>query len=440
MLESQPTPPTKEKRFAYKLYLDILTLMVDVASNVKQKDGYMPLLDNRFIKMIINDEKIKSIQARNRIEAYPYSAAVNSLTEAVKDSALFKNYLKSAEHDMSKDLKILQDLFGVVFMANPNLNSIISQQENYTLRGVERMKELMDETFRNYSTSQGHISDALKSLRQSLDKAHELYYWMLLLPIELTNLREQQIDANRHKFIRTEEDINPNMRFVENQFVASLAGNEEFNAYVENNKLSWVANDRIMLNSLLRCIVDSDIYKDYMEAEYTDMNTDCEFWRNIFKYIILDNPDFLESIEDKSVYWNDDVEIIGTFVLKTIKRFASADSATLLAMYKDDEDAHFGEDLFKAVVNNKEEYKSFIDEFVNKESWETDRLAFMDVVLTLLAIAELLNFPKIPIKVTVNEYIELAKSYSTAKSGIFINGILASIINNLKAENRLMKE
>ncbi len=368
MLESQPTPPTKEKRFAYKLYLDLLALMADVACTIQQKDGYMPLLDNRFIKMIISDEKIKSIRSRSKTETYPYSPTIATISKSVKESAIYKNYINAKEHNMMKDMKILQDLFNIVFMSDTTLNAIISQQENYTIRGVERMKELMETTFLNFSTSQGHITDALKSLKYSLGKAHELYYWMLLLPIELTNLRIQQIEANKNKFIQTEEDINPNLRFVENKFIDVLSKNDNFTQYVDDHKLSWSSDNRILLNLLLKNILDSEIYKEYMDDDSTDINKDCDLWRNLFKNVILNNTDFLEALEDKSVYWNDDVEIISTFVVKTIKKFASEDEEPIMPMYKDDEDSRFGEELFQAVIKNKEEYKSYIDELAKKQN------------------------------------------------------------------------
>ena len=280
---------------------------------------------------------------------------------------------------------------------------------------------------------------ALKTLRHSLEKAHELYFWLLLLPVELTNLREQQIDINRHKFITTEEDINPNLRFVENELIERLRQSALFNEYVEDKKISWMPNDRIIISNLLKLIMESDIYNEYMNAPSTDIHSDCEFWRNIYKHIIFNNPDFLETLEEKSVFWNDDLNIIGTFVLKTIKRFEDNPDQAIMSMFKDDEDAIFGDELFKATVKNKEEYRSYINEFVKKDSWDSERLAFMDVVIILTAIAEILNFPKIPIKVSVNEYIEMAKAYSTPKSGAFINGILASIINSLKREGKLLK-
>lgn len=439
MLESQPTPPTKEKRFAYKLYLDLLTMMVDISNSVEVKK-YLPLKDNRFIRIIMNDEKIKSNLVRNSIEPYPYSSLISILTDQIKESAILKNYLKSADKGMSQDLKVWQEIFSLIIIPNKELNDLIGQQENFSARGVERMREMMNTTFLNFSMSQDNIFDAIKTLRSSFDKSYELYFWLLLLPIELTNLREQQIDLNKHKFLPSEEDLNPNLRFVENKFVEILRSNEIFIDFINKNKLSWHSENRILLNSLLKNIIDSEIYDEYMNAEVNDLNADCEFWRNIFKTIIFGNTDLEESLEEKSVFWNDDIDIVGTFVLKTIKKVESETKDFILAKYKDEEDARFGEELFQYVIKNKDEYKSYINEFVKKESWDSERLAFMDVILIITTLAEILNFHKIPVNVSLNEYIEIAKYYSTPKSSLFINGILGAIIAKLRADKILLKE
>jgi N utilization substance protein B len=438
MIESQPTPPTKEKRFAYKLYLDILAIMTDVADRVEIK-GRKPLYENRFIKMIMADEKVKSTLAKHRLEGANNLHINNFIAAKIKESALFKSYLKEEGENMANDLKVWVDIFNAIIVSDNSLLREFENIENYTLRGVDRMKEMMQTTFSNFSSSQGHISDAIKTLRQSLEKAHELYFWLLLLPVELTNLREQQIEINRNKFITTNEDINPNLRFVENALVERLRQSEQLNNVVESKKIAWLPNDRILINKLLKSIMESDIYNDYMNAPQTDVHADCEFWRSVFKHIVLSDQDLIEALEEKSVFWNDDLDIIGTFTLKTFKRFEDNPSDAIMAMYKDEEDSLFGEELFRATVKNKEEYRQLIDTFVKKESWDSERLAFMDVVITLTAIAEMLNFPKIPLKVTINEYIEMAKAYSTPKSSSFINGILASIINNLKQQGRLLK-
>ena len=157
------------------------------------------------------------------------------------------------------------------------------------------------------------------------------------------------------------------------------------------------------------------------------------------KKVVFIDENLTDALEAKSVYWNDDLDTVGTFVLKTIKRFEEEGYEELLPKYKDDEDRLFAEKLFVNAVNNKDEYMKLIDMFVSKDSWETERLAFMDIVVLLVAIAELEKVPSVPTKVTMNEFIEIAKCYSTNKSGQFVNGILNSIINYLKKEGRLFK-
>lgn len=155
--------------------------------------------------------------------------------------------------------------------------------------------------------------------------------------------------------------------------------------------------------------------------------------------IVLIDENLSDVLEAKSIYWNDDLETIGTFVLKTIKRFAEDDFVELLPQFKDSEDRALGEKLFMGAVQNHDKYMALIENFVNKESWDIDRLAFMDVVVLLVALAEVENVPSVPTKVTLNEYIEIAKYYSTQKSGQFVNGILNAIIVHLKKDGLLAK-
>lgn len=441
LLESQPTSPTKEKRFAYSLYLDYLVLMLRMAGSIEKRGAGFPLLDNRFISNVKNDDKIKSLLARYRVEDFPFASAESGLVEAVKESGAYKLYAKEASRNPADELQVWRSIFEQIILPSSELRALIEQRENYTLRGLERARELMNTTFVNFSSSQGHVSDALKQLETSLEKARELYLRLLWLPYELTRLREKEIDAARRKYLTTPEDLNPNMRFVDNMFVKELSRNLELQKFVRDYKISWAADDERMLNSLLRAIKESDVYFDYMNFPATDYKTDCEFWRNIYRYVIFSNPDFLETLEDKSVFWNDDLDIIGTFVLKTVKRFGSEDHAgALLPKYKDEEDARFGAELFADTVRNRDLYRGYIDTFVNASNWDTERLAFMDVVIMLTAISEIINFPKIPVNVSINEYIELAKSYSTPKSGNFINGILGSIVVMLNDEGIINKD
>lgn len=304
---------------------------------------------------------------------------------------------------------------------------------------MDIMRNLMEETFSNFSSSQSHIDDALRTLRHSLDMARELYLRLLILPIELTELQARNLEAARNKYVVTDHDLNPNMRFVDNEFVKALEADPQIQELLEKGTYSWIASDPILLSSLLKLILCSDEYQNYMNASSTDFAGDCEFWRRMLKYVLFPSQELAEAMEDKSVFWNDDIDIIGTFVLKTIRRFSEQNPEPVLPMYKDDEDATFGRDLFTRAVRGKEEYRALIDSVLNKDSWDTDRLAFMDVVICLTAVAEILGFPKIPVNVSINEYIEIAKAYSTTKSGFFINGLLGAIVSKLSAEGKLMK-
>ena len=282
------------------------------------------------------------------------------------------------------------------------------------------------------------MSEAQKELATSLDKAYELYYYLLMLPVEFVRLQEERLDNARNKYLPTDEDLNPNTKFVDNLFVKKISGCEMFTKFVKDNNVSW-ADSEVSLRLMLDKIVNSDIYQEYMDKLGTSLAEDCELWRNLLKKVVFVDDNLTDALEAKSVYWNDDLDTVGTFVLKTIKRFEEEGYEELLPKYKDDEDRLFAEKLFVNAVNNKDEYMKLIDKFVSKESWDTERLAFMDIVVLLVAIAELEKVPSVPTKVTMNEFIEIAKCYSTNKSGQFVNGILNSIINYLKKDGKLFK-
>lgn len=275
-------------------------------------------------------------------------------------------------------------------------------------------------------------------LKDSLDKAYELYYYLLTLPIELTKLQERRIEAAKGKYMPSEEEMNPNMRFVDNSFVNSLMLSQPLQEMVKAFSLTW-KEDEVYLRLILDKILKSDIYEEYMTKESVSDNDDIEFWRQVMKKVVLPDEDLAELLESKSVYWNDDIDIVGTFVVKTIKRFTSDEEMPFLPQYKDEEDAQFAELLFVNAVKNKERYIELIDKFVKKSSWDTERLAFMDVVILYVALAELEKVPSVPAVVTINEFVEIAKCYSTPNSGQFINGILYSIIKHLKNEGLLNK-
>lgn len=279
---------------------------------------------------------------------------------------------------------------------------------------------------------------AEKELLYSLEKTYDLYFHLLQLSLAVTRYASDRIESRKSKLRPTDEDLHPNMRFVENRFIQQLNENEQLNEYVAKRKLSWV-NYPELIKSLYEQIVASDFYQEYMNSANTDYNADKDVWRKIYKKIFLEDEELDESVEEQSIYWVDDLEVLISFVIKTIKRFEPENGSAqeLLPMFKDDEDREFGEKLLRATLKNEEEYLAIINE--NTRNWELDRIAFMDILIMQTALAELCNFPTIPVNVTLNEYIEISKNYSTEKSGTFINGVLDNIVARLKSENKLIK-
>ncbi|MDR0429849.1 MAG: transcription antitermination factor NusB [Tannerellaceae bacterium] len=290
-----------------------------------------------------------------------------------------------------------------------------------------------------YQNGTNDLKVAENELLFSLQKSYDLYHYFLLLIIDLTNLQNRLLDNRKHKYRPTEEDRNPNMRMVDNRFAAQLGEVTDFNNYVSEKKLSW-SNDQDFVKKVLDLILASDVYAEYLANPDDSYAADREFWRAVFKRVICGNDMITEYLEDKSLYWNDDIEIVETFVLKTIKRFDEKEGSkqALLPMFKDQEDRSFAVKLFREAILHGMEYRERIDRHM--KNWETERVANIDLIIMQLAVAEIVTFPSIPISVSLNEYIDTAKYYSTPKSGTFINGILDAVVGELKKENVLFKD
>ena len=289
-----------------------------------------------------------------------------------------------------------------------------------------------------YQNGGKNLDTAEKELFFSLSKAYDLYNYLLLLMVEVTKQANKKLNAAKNKLIPTKEELFPNTKFVENRFIAQLEVNKQLLDFAGNQKKTW-ENEADFVKSLCEQIMESDIYKEYMASETSSYEEDREVWRKIYKKIIFNNAELDQVLEDKSLYWNDDKEFVDTFVLKTIKRFEEKNGAKqeLLPEFKDDEDQDFARRLFRRAILNSDYYRHLISE--NTKNWDLDRVAFMDVIIMQIALAEVLSFPNIPVSVSLNEYVEIAKLYSTPKSGGFINGTLDGIVNQLKKENKLTK-
>lgn len=298
---------------------------------------------------------------------------------------------------------------------------------------------VMQIVFAYYDNETKDLRKAESELLFSLQKSYDLYHYLLSLMIEVTDLHKTRLDNRKSKLLPSQQDINPDTRLVNNKFIAQLRANKALTEYMNDKPYSWSENDGY-IKALLDDILSSDIYKEYLQLETCDYDNDREFWRSVFKNLIAQSEDLYDWLEDESLYWNDDVEIVASFVIKTIKRFDESKGADqeLLPMFKDNSDQQFALKLLRETFFNSGEYLEMIGKYT--KNWESERIANMDMVIMQIAIAEVLNFASIPTNVTLNEYINIAKAYSTAKSASFINGILDAIIKDLKANNKIVKQ
>ena len=289
-----------------------------------------------------------------------------------------------------------------------------------------------------YKNSGKSLKAAEDEVFFSLSKAYDLYNYMLLLMDGITQYAADRISFLSMKLRPTESDRNPNLKFVNNRFVAQLRENAQLLKFAEKSKLNWIDNSDF-LRRMLDNIEASDIYNEYMNSGLSSYEEDREVWRKLYKAFVFDNEELDALLEEQSLYWNDDKAIVDTFVLKTIKRFDENEGAShqLLPEYKDISDMDFARKLFRAAVTNAEEYRALMSG--SSKNWDMSRLAFMDVVIMQVALAELMTFNDIPLSVTLNEYVEIAKHYSTAKSGSFVNGLLDTISKKLRENGKIEK-
>lgn len=292
-------------------------------------------------------------------------------------------------------------------------------------------------TYAYYQNGNHNMDNAEKELLFSLSKAYDLYNCLLSLIVAVSREAHLHYDVEVARARREGKDV-PSGKFANNMFAMQLEENKQLCEYMETQKQSWADNIEFVRN-LLSQMEQSQIYKDYIDSPEDSYENDREVWRKLYKALVMENENLDSLLEERSLYWNDDKEIVDTFVLKTIKRFDPKNKAKqeLLPEFKDEEDKDFAVKLFRATILNADQYQRFMSE--TSRNWDFSRLAYMDVVIMQIAIAEMMNFPNIPVSVTINEYVDLAKLYSTPKSGSYINGMLDAIAHYLADTGKMMK-
>lgn len=281
---------------------------------------------------------------------------------------------------------------------------------------------------------------AEKELKFSLSKAYELYKYLLSMLVDLKAYGERRAESSAARAERLGTKIgglSPDRQFADNKFLVQLADNKALGEYREK-KQEW-PEEPAFVKKLYTTMIESELYQNYLTKEDFSYEADRELIRKLYKTYVCNNEDFDSLLEEHSLYWNDDKEIVDSFVMKTIKRFKEDSTAEqeLLPDYAAVEDKNFAGTLFVETLKRDQEVRQLIRE--NSKNWEFNRLAFMDVIIMQIALAEILTFPQIPLSVTFNEYLDIAKIYSTPKSAGYINGLLDHVVKSLKKKGELMK-
>ena len=292
-----------------------------------------------------------------------------------------------------------------------------------------------------YSFYQGGDSDVSKSEKEllySIQKSYELYFYLFLLGEEVCKYASSVINSKKQKFLADENDKNPNFKFVNNKFLAQFRENEDYLRYVNAKKLSWEKYPEVA-KRIFTTLEETEEYKAYMSKLDSTYEDDKKILSFMYENVVYDCDLLYQSLERQSVYWIDTVEFILGMVLKTIERYKQSykPDHALPKMFKNDDDREFVLKLFRKAIAKDEYYRGLVAE--NSQNWDIERIAFLDTLILQIALSEVEAFPEIPLKVTFNEYIELAKNYSTNKSSIFINGVLDKIVSKLLKENKIQK-
>lgn len=298
--------------------------------------------------------------------------------------------------------------------------------------------KVMQSVYAMHQNDSDNMEKEEKFLFHSIESIRDLYLTIVAALVELRRSEEDYVEKLSKKHLATAEERNPNKKFVTNRVLQLLEDNESLNNAIDDRKINnWKQNDDYIL-LLLEDIRESEVYKNYMTSKEDSFEADKNFIIALFTEVIAPNEKLYDYLEDYKLTWVDDIPLVNTMIAKQLRQIKEDNNAfNVPKLYKDIDDKDFVRNLFrKTVLNETELTKEFIDKTPN---WDTERIAEIDAIMLKMAICEILKFPSIPVKVTINEYLEIAKEYSTPKSSIFINGILDNLIKDYKTNNKLVK-
>lgn len=298
--------------------------------------------------------------------------------------------------------------------------------------------KVLQSIYASFQSNTDDLAREEKYLNYSLAKIYDLYVLMLSLLIEIRDLAEEHLEIAKKKHLATEEDKNPNRKFVDNLFFKRIKENRSLATYIENYKLDHWKEDNEYVSLIWKEIKDSTAYSTYItNTTNTSEKKEIQFISDLYKDFIAPNDKLFDYFESQSLTWVDDIPFVNTFFLKNIKKITSNTFFSKDKLFKDEEDEKFGVELFRKVMLHHHEFEEDIDE--KTPNWDAERIAEIDLVLIKMALTEFVYFPSIPTRVTINEYIEIAKDYSTSKSSFFINGVLDKLLKQYTSDGKIIK-
>ena len=291
-----------------------------------------------------------------------------------------------------------------------------------------------------YAMIKSHDDDIVKEekfIKFSIKRMFDLYVLLLQLLVEVQKLAEQKQEISKKKYLATQEDLSPNRKFVENKLIKKIAESTSISLHIEAQHLNNWSKDDEYVKIIWDKLQKSALFSDYLTTEEDSFNVDKSFVIDFFREIVAPNTKLAEYFEDENITWVDDIPFVNTWVLRSLKKQKATSTFSLGSLYKNQDDLDFVSELFKKVILNHHTFENDIK--IHTPNWESDRIADMDMILIKMGACEFLNFPMIPTKVTINEYIEIAKDYSSEKSGYFVNGVLDKLSREFDKDKKFVK-
>ena len=291
-----------------------------------------------------------------------------------------------------------------------------------------------------YAMIKSYDDDVLKEekfIKHSIKRMFDLYVLLLDLLVEVQKLAEEKQEISKKKYLATKEDLSPNRKFVENKLIKKIAESTSLTLYKEAQNLDNWSKDDEYIKIIWDLLQNSDLFSDYLNCSEDSFNSDKDFLVAFFKEIVAPNVKLAEYFEGENITWVDDIPFVNTWVVRSLSKQKSSNAFKLGSLYKNQDDQDFATDLFKKVILNHHSFENDIK--IHTPNWETDRIADMDMILIKMGVCEFLNFPFIPTKVSINEYIEIAKDYSSEKSGYFVNGVLDKLSREFLKDKKIVK-